>query len=76
MYRGNLGPKTYLIFAGWMFVVTILTFFYLPETKGRSAAELDEMFEAGVPAREFKSESTHVSQVDRTNVFRLSVPKC
>lgn len=32
----------------------IITYFYLPETKGRSPAELDEMFEAKLPARKFK----------------------
>jgi hypothetical protein len=54
--RGNLGPKTYLIFAGWMFLCVVITFFCLPETKGRSPAELDAMFAARVPARKFKSE--------------------
>lgn len=39
-----------------MLFVLVTTFFCLPETKGRSAAELDEMFEARVPARQFKRE--------------------
>ncbi|KUL92248.1 hypothetical protein ZTR_02325 [Talaromyces verruculosus] len=51
----NLQAKTYLIFAGWMLLSVLIVFFFLPETKGRSAAEIDEMFEAGVPAREFSS---------------------
>ncbi|KAL2062343.1 hypothetical protein VTL71DRAFT_6609 [Oculimacula yallundae] len=50
----GLGAKIYLIFAGWMLIATITVFFFLPETKGRSAAELDEMFEAGVSAWKFK----------------------
>lgn len=33
----------------------IVTFFWFPETKGRTPAELDEMFEARIPARQFKS---------------------
>ena len=33
---------------------TIIIYFYLPETKGRSPAEIDEMFEARVPARKWK----------------------
>jgi hypothetical protein len=37
-----------------MGVGTIGMFFCLPETKGRAAAELDEMFEAKIPARKFK----------------------
>lgn len=53
----NLGPKTYLIFAGWMLFSCISMYFWLPETKGRSPAELDAMFEARVPARQFKSTS-------------------
>lgn len=32
----------------------IITYLYLPETKGRTPAELDAMFEARVPARKFK----------------------
>ncbi|KAK5044917.1 hypothetical protein LTR84_010289 [Exophiala bonariae] len=51
---GNLGPKTYLIFFGWMVGCIIITYFCLPETKGRTPAELDEMFEAKLPARKFK----------------------
>lgn len=52
--RANLGPKTYLIFAGWMLGCLLVTFFCFPETKGRTPAELDEMFEARVAARQFK----------------------
>ena len=32
-------------------------FFYIPETKDRTLEEIDEMFEANVPARKFKSYS-------------------
>ena len=56
--EGNLGPKTYLIFAGAMAISFVISFFYYPEIKGRSPAEMDEMFEARLPARAFKSEST------------------
>lgn len=34
----------------------VVTFFCLPETKGRSPAELDAMFAAKIPARQFKGE--------------------
>ena len=52
---GNLGPKTYLIFAFFMAVGLVVSFFYWPETKGRTAAALDEMFGARLPARKFSS---------------------
>lgn len=42
-----------------MLLSVLIVFFFLPETKGRSAAEIDEMFEAGVPAREFSSKHTN-----------------
>ncbi|GAB7344713.1 hypothetical protein MBLNU457_3185t1 [Dothideomycetes sp. NU457] len=52
---GNLGAKTYLIFAGWMLGCIVIIGLWFPETKGRSPAELDHMFEHKVPARRFKS---------------------
>ncbi|ORX98298.1 general substrate transporter [Clohesyomyces aquaticus] len=54
-HPANLGPKTYLIFAGWMFVCVVVTFIWFPETKGRTPAELDRMFEARIPARHFRN---------------------
>lgn len=33
----------------------VVVYFCLPETKGRTPAELDYMFENKVPARQFKS---------------------
>lgn len=53
--RGNLGAKTYLIFAGAMLICLVVAYFQYPEIKGRTAAELDEMFGQGLPARAFKS---------------------
>ncbi|KAH7310154.1 hypothetical protein BKA65DRAFT_530728 [Rhexocercosporidium sp. MPI-PUGE-AT-0058] len=40
--------------AGWMLICTVITYFCLPKTKGRSPAELDEMFAAKIPARRFR----------------------
>lgn len=52
--RGNLGAKTYLIFAGFMIICWIYTFFCFPELNKRSAAEIDVMFAAKLPARQFR----------------------
>jgi len=37
-----------------MFLCIVITYLWFPETKGRTPAELDAMFEAKVPARKFK----------------------
>ncbi|SNX82070.1 related to monosaccharide transporter [Melanopsichium pennsylvanicum] len=47
---GNLAAKAYLIFGGCMFVITILAFFLLPETKGRTFFEIDQLYANRIPA--------------------------
>lgn len=41
------------IFAGTSFIGFLGVYWFLPETKNRTARELDELFEKGVPARKF-----------------------
>jgi len=43
------------IWAGSNAIVFIFVLFFLPETKDRTLEEIDEMFEAKVPSRKFKS---------------------
>lgn len=50
---GGLGAKVGFVYGGCSFLALIWTFFFLPELKGRSLEELDEMFEARVPTRKF-----------------------
>lgn len=47
---GNLSAKAYLIFAGCMFVITVLAVFLLPETRGRTFFEIDQLYANRVPA--------------------------
>ncbi|KAH7403272.1 general substrate transporter [Cadophora sp. MPI-SDFR-AT-0126] len=68
----NLGAKVYLIFSGWMLITILTVFFCLPETKGRSPAELDEMFAARVPARKFK---TYVCGTSTSNFIAAATAK-
>ncbi|KAJ5374228.1 hypothetical protein N7517_006234 [Penicillium concentricum] len=49
----NLGPKSGLLFFGFSIVLTFVCFISMPETKGRSFAQLDALFEARTPARKF-----------------------
>ncbi|KAL7624084.1 hypothetical protein AAE478_005641 [Parahypoxylon ruwenzoriense] len=49
----NWGPKAAFFWAGTNAIFTVWIFFRLPETKGRTYAELDILFENRVPARKF-----------------------
>jgi predicted anti-sigma-YlaC factor YlaD len=46
----NLGAKANLIFAGCMCCIVIFTYYFMPETKGRTFTEIDEMYDAKIPA--------------------------
>lgn len=50
----NWGPKYGYIWAPSCWIAAIWIFFFLPEVKGRSLEEIDEMFMNHVPARKFK----------------------
>lgn len=51
---GNLGAKAYLIFAVLMLLIIVATAFLLPETKGRTSLEIDELYAHHVPAWRWK----------------------
>lgn len=53
--QGNLRAKTGFVYAGFCAVGVIVTFFCVPEMKGRTTSEIDRMFELELPARHFKS---------------------
>ncbi|OTB10100.1 hypothetical protein K445DRAFT_309781 [Daldinia sp. EC12] len=50
----NWGPKYGYIWTGSCAIAGTWIFFFLPEAKDRTLEELDEMFEAQVPARKFR----------------------
>ncbi|KAI5922365.1 MFS transporter [Camillea tinctor] len=51
----NWGPKYgYIWFASNM-IVAVFVWQFLPETRDRTLEEIHEMFEAGIPARDFKA---------------------
>ncbi|ORY10501.1 general substrate transporter [Clohesyomyces aquaticus] len=49
--RLNLGAKTGFLFTGLTAGAALITYFCVPELKGRSAMEIDVLFKKGVPAR-------------------------
>ncbi|GMG23427.1 unnamed protein product [Ambrosiozyma monospora] len=63
----NWKAKTGLFWAGFCCVCSAWAFFELPETKGKTFAELDKLFEDGVSARKFKS--TEVETFNSQNLI-------
>lgn len=59
--QGNLGGKIAFIFGAVMFASCVFIFFLVPETKGRTWIEIDELYKRGVPAWKWKD--TKVSMV-------------
>ncbi|EEU34908.1 uncharacterized protein NECHADRAFT_39701 [Fusarium vanettenii 77-13-4] len=51
--EANLGPKAGLIFLGPLVFLSFIAFWTVPETKGKSFSELDNLFEMRTPARKF-----------------------
>ncbi|EME41001.1 hypothetical protein DOTSEDRAFT_74520 [Dothistroma septosporum NZE10] len=47
----DIGWKTYIVFIVWCAVQTVVFYFFLPETKGRTLEELDQIFEARNPVK-------------------------
>ncbi|KAJ5988079.1 hypothetical protein N7481_003289 [Penicillium waksmanii] len=52
--EANIGGKICFIFFGLSLPMCVYLYFCLPELKGRTVAEIQEMFQAGLPARKFK----------------------
>ncbi|CAK7200299.1 hypothetical protein SEUCBS139899_002990 [Sporothrix eucalyptigena] len=53
--EADLQGKTAFIFSGLTLISVVFLWWYLPETSGRSYAELDELFAKKVSARKFKA---------------------
>ncbi|CEJ81556.1 Putative Lactose permease [[Torrubiella] hemipterigena] len=47
----KIGWRTYIIFTIWDAIMSVFVYFFLPETKGRTLEELDEIFEAKNPVK-------------------------
>jgi MFS family permease len=54
----NLGAKTYLVFGGCVFFILVFYYLFLPETAGRTFAEIDEMYEQKISPRKWRKYQT------------------
>lgn len=70
----NWGPKYGYIWTGGCAAAGLWIFFFLPEVKDRTLEEIDEMFEARVPARKFRGyhcTGTHVVLAEKTTAVHV-----
>jgi Sugar (and other) transporter len=49
-----IGPKTGYMFFGIGVICCVLIYYWVPDVTGRTYAQLDELFERRIPARQFK----------------------
>lgn len=67
----NLGAKVGFIYGSTNFLMVALTYFFIPELKGRTLEEVDQLFETGAPLRKFKGLRTRTAvEVYRDEVDR------
>ncbi len=66
----NWGAKGAFLYLGTCGAILVILFFCLPESRNRTAAEMDEMFAHGVPARKFAS--THLNLYEVNNNASVS----
>jgi SP family sugar:H+ symporter-like MFS transporter len=70
----NLGAKVGFIYGSTNFLMVVLTYFFIPELKGRTLEEVDQLFARGAPLRKFKSVRTKTAEeVYREEVDRKGV---
>ena len=48
--QGNLDGKIAFIFGAVVACSCVFVWFFIPETKGRTSIEIDELYERGIPA--------------------------
>lgn len=65
--EANLGSKVTFVFFALSLPFCIYFYFCLPEMKGRSYLELEEMFQKRIPARKFKSYTCDVQIISEEN---------
>ncbi|KAG0651218.1 Maltose transport MAL11 [Hyphodiscus hymeniophilus] len=53
--QGNLQGKIAFLFGGTLIVAVVFIYFFIPESKGRTYLEMDELWSRGIPARKFAS---------------------
>ena len=71
----HLNLRAGFIFGATSSPICIFFWFFLPETKGRAAAEIDELFERKIPAWRWSKTTTLVEDQMRAAVSDSSVTR-
>ncbi|OJZ81401.1 hypothetical protein ASPFODRAFT_703877 [Aspergillus luchuensis CBS 106.47] len=76
--QAAIGGKVAFIYGALSVIAAAFVWMFVPETKRRSLEEIDEMFMARVPAREFKTYQCHsgASGLDKAVDDKASVDEC
>lgn len=62
--KANLQAKTMLIYFGCSVLFLVYFFFFIPETKGRTMQEIDELYSKEIPLRKFGDYVTENSKIN------------
>ncbi|EAU38341.1 predicted protein [Aspergillus terreus NIH2624] len=69
----NWGARYGYIWAASNLCCVVFFYFFMPEMKGRSLEELDEIFEARIPARKFQSYQCAIRETARIDAVNAKV---
>lgn len=66
--KGNLGPKVFFIWGSTCTFCLLFAYFFVPETKGLSLEQVDQMLEETTPrtSSKWKPHSTYANEVQAT----------
>ncbi len=64
----NWGYRTAFLFLGTGVVTCLAVYYFVPEPSQRNPAELDEMYEKGVPAWRMRNYVTDVQKLQQYNI--------
>lgn len=67
---GNLGARTGFVFAGTSLLVIAGTWYFVPDTTGMTAEEIDHAYERGFPSRHINKEAVSIGHVEQGGDFK------
>lgn len=69
---GNLGSRIGFVYGSFSFLAIFFVYFFVPELKSRSLEELDELFQAAIPAWKFHKYQAHGIGVRITEIQNIN----